>query len=527
MILSVRREHSHAVAVAGIGVALTILMVGGAWIAWPFFALPGVLLVALVAYTAHRWPLGTLVVSTLVVLADPVIVRTVLPGTMDIGPIGASEPMIAVSGLVIMVDAIRRGTFWRAMRDPLMPLMILFVLVASVSAVVNAMPPGVAVLGVVMTVDAVAIYFLARMVPTSDQSAMRAVGAIVSVAFVAAVIGILQVTLHPDLFGFASFAGRFGEGGRITSFLGNPNMVAAVIGFTLPFPLLAARRLERSRERWIAFGVTTTFLLALLLTFSRGGWLAVVLGVIVTVALLDRRAIVTLGAAVVVAWLITVTMPRNLLVASEDLELYFPDGGAPSIIDSTLDRLDEVYERRDLRMRFIREGLPIIAEHPILGVGPGRYGGAASVIVPSPVYAEYGIGLYGFRTVHNFWLHLFGELGAIGGAVFVVAVLGLWLRFVKAARDAHDPRRFLLLAGTATAISIVTLNNMTEMVFEGNFPGFVIWLMVGIVSTMAPSTRIFTRKRRKPGRQSDGDDLRAPDHSVPGSISSSTSAKGA
>ena len=490
MTLPLRQVEPHALRLAGVAAVLLVLMTVGAWVAWPLFIVPAILWLALVGYAAARWPLATLVASSLAVLADPVLVPTALPDNISFGPIGASEPMLAVAGLVISVGAIRRGTFLNAFRDPVTVLMALFVAAAVASALANDTPPQVAVLGIVMTVDAIAVFFLARMLPVDERRASMAIGAIVIVSLVASVVGILQVLLHPDLFGFASFAGRFGEGGRITSFLGNPNMVAAVIGFTLPFPLFAARKLADSRGRWIAFAIVTTFCLALLLTFSRGAWLAVLLGVIVSVLVLDRRALLTLAAALAIAWLVTIVMPRNLLIARESLPLYFPEM-APNIIDSTLDRLDAVYERRDLRMRFIREGLPIVLDNPWLGVGPGRYGGAAAAIIESPVYEEYGTSLYGFRTVHNFWLHLFGEVGVIGGTLFLVAVIGVWLRFVKSARMAVEPYRFIVLAGTASAVSVVALNNMTEMIFEGNSPGFVIWLVIGLASTLTAPVRLF------------------------------------
>jgi putative inorganic carbon (hco3(-)) transporter len=469
-----------------VGAALLAATLAAAWLAWPAFLLLVVLWLGFVALVAVRWPWAALVGASLAVLADPVLVRTALPEAVQLGPIGASEPMLAVVASVILVRALRDGSFWPALRDPLLWILVAFVAVAVLSALVNAVPPVVAAVGIVMTVDAIAVYFLARMLPVTVRVVEMTVVSVVLVAFVAAVIGIMQVLLHPDLFGFASFAGRFGEGGRITSFLGNPNMVAAVLGFVLPFPLIAARRLPVQRERRLAFVVLTVFCLALLLTFSRGAWLAVVIGIVVTVAIVDWRTLVTMAAALAIAWVVTIVMPRNLLVAQADLPLYFPETGAPSILDSTLDRLDEVYERRDLRMRFIREGLPIVADNPILGVGPGRYGGAASAILPSPVYEEYGTSLYGFRTVHNFWLHLFGEVGIVGGIIFAVGIFVVWLRFVLAALREIEPRRFVLYAGAATAVSVVTLNNMTEMLFEGNFPGFVFWLVFGAVSGLLP-----------------------------------------
>jgi O-antigen ligase len=145
-------------------------------------------------------------------------------------------------------------------------------------------------------------------------------------------------------------------------------------------------------------------------------------------------------------------------------------------------------------MRFILEGLPIISDNPWLGVGPGRYGGAAAMIIPSPVYDQYGTSLYGFRTVHNFWLHLTGELGVIGTVVFLTMIAGLFLRFLLAARSAMSTE-FILLAGVATTILIVTLNNFTEMLFEGNVPGVMIWLVLGSLSMLAPNRRLLERGR--------------------------------
>lgn len=496
MIGVLRQADSRAMQASGAALLLVVGMAVAAWLAPPLLSVLAAAALALTAYAAHRWPVPTLVVATTTVLADAVLVPSLLPDSLQLGPIGASEPLLAVSGLVIAVDAIRERRFVPALRDPVLGLLIAFSGVAVLSAVVNATPVSVTLLGIVMTVDAFAIYFLARMLTIEKRGIAVAVTAVIVMSVVVSVAGLLQILLHPDLLGFASFAGRFGEGGRITSFLGNPNMVAAVVGFTLPFPLLGTRHLPSAGWRHLSFGVLILFCLALLLTFSRGAWLAVLVGALVGILAFDRRTLFVLVAAVAIAWLISIVMPRNLLVAQADLPTYFPESGTPSIIDSTFDRLNEVYESRDLRMRFIREGLVVVEDNRLIGVGPGRYGGAATSIIPSPVYGEYGIGLYGFRTVHNFWLHLLGEVGAIGTAVFLTLIAGICLRFARAARgarDAVDPIAFILLAGTTTALAISALNNTTEMIFEGNFPSFVVWLVVGMVSLLAPPTALRSR----------------------------------
>ena len=62
---------------------------------------------------------------------------------------------------------------------------------------------------------------------------------------------------------------------------------------------------------------------------------------------------------------------------------------------------------------------------------PGRYGGAAADIFPTPVYPEYGTNaLFSSptqRTVDNFWLHIAVEGGALGLLALVAAILAVLL----------------------------------------------------------------------------------------------------
>jgi putative inorganic carbon (hco3(-)) transporter len=474
---------------------LVAAMVVAARLSVPVFLVLGGVLLVQTAYAAHRWPRTTLVAASLVTLADPSITPRFFPAELNLGPIGASEPLLAVAGLVVAVNALRRGTFASAFRDPTFVLTLLFVAVAIASAVVNGTRPLVAFLGIVMTVDAIAIFFVWRMLPMRLRDAAWAIGAIVTAGVVAALFGIGQVVLDPNLLGFFSFAGRFGEGARITSFLGNPNMLAPVIGFTVPFALFGGVRLERPRDRWIARAAAFILVLALVLTFSRGAWVAVGLGLLLGTLLLDRRALLLLLVLAPIAWGTAVVMPRSL-IADPNAEIEEPPP-VPDWIGSTMDRFGDLGEG-DLRIRFLRDGLRIIDSRPILGVGPGCYGGAAATIIPSPVYDLYNTSLFGFRTVHNFWLHLTGELGVIGAAVFLTMIAALLIRFVRAARRV-DGVAFIILAGAATATIVVVLNNLTEMLFEGNVPGILIWLILAIGSLMAPSAALWGRDRPASG----------------------------
>lgn len=480
--------------VAAVAVAAAIVVAAGT--SSQLFIAAVVLGLAIASYGALRWPLPTLVVAVIATLADSQITPRLLSG-LDLGPIGASEPLLVVVGVALGGRALARGTLGSALTDPVLPLVGLFIGLAVLSAFVNATPPVVALLGLVMTLDAIAIYFVGRTVEVDERAGITAVGAIVGVAVAMAILGIAQMLVAPTILGFSRMTGQFGEGGRITSFMGNPNMVAAVIGVTLPFALYGSRHLTGARWRWAARLALFLLLLALLLTFSRGGWFAVAIGSVVGVLLLDWRSLPVLLAAVVLAWGTATVMPHDLAVSAEP----GGDGGGgagggvtpPSIIDSTVDRIGNLSDRNDTRGRFLRDGARIVSDNLLLGVGPGRYGGAAAYLIRSPVYEEYDATLFVYRTVHNFWLHLAGEGGALGLSVFLAILAGLVLRFVHAARAASGAR-FVILAGAATMILVTGLNSLTEMIYEGNMPAILIWFLLGLASLMAPVVPILARR---------------------------------
>lgn len=468
-----------------ISLAALVVLVGvallGAWTYRPVFLMAIVLVLTLLVHIAIRWPRAALVGAVLATLTDPYVLQGLVPTNMEPLLAGFSETVIVVVGVPIVVRAARAGSLVAAFRDPVTLLGAAFVAVAAASALVNGVPALVATLGVVVTVDALAVYYLVRMLPFDRRGITIAVGALVAAATLAALLGIAQFMLTPEILWFRAFAGSFGEGSRVTGFLGNPNLLAALIGLALPFPLYAARHLPSVADRRLAVGVAIVLALGLVMTFSRGGWASVLLGVGIGALLIDRRILLLVAAVGVAAYFVVAYAPRDLLVDPAHRPAY-----ADGLFDSLGRRLGALVDNDDLRLRYIVEGMPIILDHPIIGVGPGRYGGAVATIIESPIYAEYGASLYGYRTVHDFWLHTLGEVGVAGTVLVLTMVLGLILRLVRAARRAMGMDR-VLMAGIATSGIVMTLNNLTEMLLEGNFPAFAIWMLLAFGSLMAGS----------------------------------------
>lgn len=458
--------------------ALALLLLIGATLAAQAspsaFTAFGVGLVLLAAVAAVRWPRTAIVLVVLSPILDRYIVADMLPANLETAAHYLSEAMLLVVSLILAGKALMEGRLVAAFRHPVTVALIAFVAIAAISAGLNGVPPVIAAVGVLFTVDAAALFFLPRLVGFTPRQSMIAVAAIGVIVVIAALLAIGQGLLTPRLFGMIPVRGRFGEELRLASLFGDPNVFGAFLVATVPFALLGAARLPDRRFRWASGAIAFVLLLALWLSFSRGSWIALVLGVGTMLAIIDRRALLIGFLLAVATFGTAIVMPRNLLI---------PQQPAPNIVDSTVDRVGAIGVGGDLRTLFVIQSLPIVRDHPLLGVGPGRFGGAVAFNYGTPIYDEYGFGPLFWnpaqRTVDNFWLHLLVETGVLGVAAFIAAALIPGLRILGAARRSLGWRR-ILPGGLAAGTTAMAVSSGTTMLLEANSIGFAFWFLLGI-----------------------------------------------
>lgn len=471
-------------AALAIGLVALAAVASRAWM--PGFVLVGLALVALAAVSAMAWPRAVLLVVLLAPVFDRYLVSGLLPAAL--APIAnlLSEALLVGVGAILVVRAWRTGMLGAALRHPTTVALAAFAVLGVVSALVNGVPTRVLVLGLVFTLDAAALFFYPRLIGYTPRQAAASLAAVVALVAVAAVVAVLQGLLSPTLFGLTPSPGRFGEVYRLASIFDDPNVFGAFLVACLPFVLIAAARLPTPRARWIAIGVAFVLFLALWLTFSRGSWLALVVGVGAVLAIVDRRALLIGIAVAVVSFGSAVVMPRDLAVAQPQPGEPTPSE-RPELIDSTFDRVDTIGQGRDLRTLFMLNAMPILADHPVLGVGPGRYGGAVARSEETPIYDRYGTTELFWnplqRTVDNFWLHILVEGGILGAVAFLAAALVPGIRVVRRARAAVGWDR-ILLGGIAAGATGLAVSSVTTMLLEANSIGFLFWFFLGIGSLL-------------------------------------------
>lgn len=484
-----------AAAPLGIGLVAALLLLGATVAAGsspPAFVAFAVALVVLAAVAAVRWPRTAIVLVVLSPVVDRYIVADLLPAEIASASHYLSEALLLTVALILAGRAWVDGRLIDAFRHPVTVALIGFVAIAAVSAIVNGVPAHVAAIGVLFTVDAAALFFLPRLVGFTLAQVLAVVAVIGGIIISAAVLAIGQAILMPGLFGMVPVRGRFGEELRLASFFGDPNVFGAFLVSAIPFALIGAARLPDRRLRLAAGSIAFLLLLALWLSFSRGAWIALVLGVGTILLIVDRRALFIGVIAGILSFGTAVYMPRNLMV---------PNQPRPNIVDSTVDRVGAIGIGGDLRTLFMIQSIPIVRDHPLLGVGPGRFGGAVAHAYPTPIYDEYGFGPLFWnpsqRTVDNFWLHLLVETGVLGAAAFLAAVLVPGMRVLRAAGASAGWRR-IALGGIAAGTAGLAVSSATTMLLEANSIAFLFWLLLGLGVLVAAASRATSPDRSGP-----------------------------
>jgi O-antigen ligase len=195
---------------------------------------------------------------------------------------------------------------------------------------------------------------------------------------------------------------------RPSGFFTHPNVLADYLAFVLPcgIAIMAFGRGAIGRGRWLAALLTLSGLVVLVLTLSRGGWVATGVALMVMLAAGASKGLVAMrqvfavtGALACILAVIAIAYPFAYLRITE------PD-----------------QRSGEARLAMIDQALLIIQRNPVTGVGFGGYNRAAQNNIPEsyshlgPTFREQLL----TGVVHNKYLLLTAEHGLVGLALFLV-----------------------------------------------------------------------------------------------------------
>jgi len=139
---------------------------------------------------------------------------------------------------------------------------------------------------------------------------------------------------------------------------------------------------------------------------------------------------------------------------------------------------------RSVRREGYRISSEILRESPLLGAGPGMFGGYAALVLDSPVAGRHGFINYDmqdYSTVDAYWPHLAGEIGLAGllayGWLLWSAGRASWRTSVRAATS---PQQRVLAMTAAIFLLVAAIEAFASANLEDTLCGFMIFSLLGL-----------------------------------------------
>ncbi len=346
-----------------------------------------------------------------------------------------------------------------------LPALLLFG-AAVLSALWNSVPLTIAFFGTRAYLEYYALYLVLVYLPFSGGQRRELIIWFLVLAVAIALLGDAQKFLHvatPRQWLSAAEAATT----RAYGTMGNPNTFGGFLVWSLAIFLSLLFGKVRGGLRTLSLIGVVVSVPALVFTLSREALIAFAVAALIIAVLADRRflLLLLLGAAL-------------LPIADPHLIQRFTYALSSSYVSTSTS-----YGR----LLFWSRGLQAFAAQPILGWGPGRFGGSVAHLYGSPVYALYGLGFK--PIIDSQHVQTLVELGIVGYIAFIwlgVAAVRAGLRLFR--EDADPFWRAMGLALGAGTVGLY-IQSFFASLLETHPVIIVFWLMFGMVAWRIKANR--------------------------------------
>jgi putative inorganic carbon (HCO3(-)) transporter len=259
--------------------------------------------------------------------------------------------------------------------------------------------------------------------------------------------------------------------GRSGGTMGHPNALAHFFEMLTPIALAyvfvqTSRRLKALAIVAVAVGVVGTFL-----TFSRAGWAAILIGLVLVLVFQARRRVPV--AKILAVLLVLALVTGVMAIAFESLVAL---------------RLND-YGGTSWTFRFVTYGtaLAVMKANPIFGVGANNYDVAVAKYIPPglPRYrVEQASGI-----VHNVLLLYGAETGIVGLLSFLGVLLAVALLAQRVIRSGN-PVLMPATAGILAGILALLAHGQLSWLFRYDPVFTIFWFLVGVLASIDQQSKM-------------------------------------
>lgn len=231
---------------------------------------------------------------------------------------------------------------------------------------------------------------------------------------------------------------------RVYGFTGAFYRLSTFLVLSVPLVIILAL----SFQGWLrsAFLILMPVLFAaLFLTFTRGGWIAVMVEMLILGGIFLKKYKGLLMTLFIVSLLVIAGLAYKSVIPSRVI----------------------MHGSEKLRIEALELSEEIIWKYPLTGIGYGKetfakYYPAASV-----------------KHAHNIFLNTAVETGVIGLLIFAAILAVIIRRFLREIRDETALQRRLLISGIFTSFIGFLSLNLFDYMYHG-WPGQMVWMLIGI-----------------------------------------------
>ncbi len=426
----------------------------------------------------------------------------------------------------VVLYALVARAVWHVVREkklietPLALPLLCLIAVGLLSWLFNLVPVEVALIGLRQIFRFILLYFVVVALRPDENWMRGTVKALLGLALLESVLGVLQAIIGAPLDNFLSVdsaprylgglqlttggAQLWDYGTRVFGTLGRYDQLGSflslwlLVAVGLWYELRIKNYESRISNRWTLilnskFLILLIGLIALVLTYSRLSWFGFLAGLAVIGWFYKKDVWVKRGfvaAAIVVALLLGFSQVQVSVLHD-----------TPS--QTLSERFFEVFSRARWEGEFYGLGrlyfmvatpTKIVPLSPVLGVGPGQYGGgAAAALHRTTAYDQAGIpfGVYGTEGyIDNNWFSLWGELGTLGLIVYIWLLVRLFRQASALWKKSQGWVKGLALS-TLGVIVAFSVEGLFGTYFEVRTLAPYVWILGGMVTVL--STNHVTR----------------------------------
>lgn len=299
-------------------------------------------------------------------------------------------------------------------------------------------------------------YFLTVNLIRTEQWLKRCALALVSSGTLVAIWGIVQyffASVFVDAWVDREYFSEISR--RAVSFFDNPNVLASYLVMILPFVLLMFLRAQRGKEKNLYFISLFAVLMCIILTWSRGAWLATIACLLVFGFIYSRKTLRSI-------FLFGLTVPFWSILLPTSITKRFLSIG--NLADSST----------AYRVHTWKGSWELIKEYFMSGIGYGS--SAFQNVYPQFAYA----GIEAAEHSHSLYLQIFIGLG-IGGVLsfFCILFLAAQMNFEYLKQSQNVRAKSFVIASMCAIVGALVMG-LFDFIWYNYRMFFLFWAILGL-----------------------------------------------